>query len=132
MSDVEAVRVFLEALGGEGGTALFHDPFLSLDPSAAVVVGRQQLAAALPARGRMFAQAGVTGLELRDVDVRRLDARHLLAETTWESAPGSSRPVSLSSTYLLRQTGERLEAVVYLNHQDVGAVLGGAEHPAAC
>ena len=96
MSDVGAVRAFLERVSGEGGTALFHDPFLSLDPGAVLVVGREQLAAALPARGRMFAEAGVTGLVPQEVSARRLDARHLLAEATWQSAPGSSRSATSS------------------------------------
>lgn len=52
--------------------------------------------------------------------------RHLLAEATWQSAPGSSRSVASSSGYLLRQTDGQLEAVVSLDHQDLGAVIGGA------
>lgn len=118
------IQQFFEAMSSGDVTSsadLFHDPFLSLDPTGAAVVGREQLRAALPAREAMFASVGARRSQLRDVQTTVLDDQHVLARTIWTMTMDKpdARPLTLESTYLLRRDGKRWSAVVYLNHHDV-------------
>lgn len=108
-----------------GGVELFHETFLSLDPNGVAVVTREQLRAALPMRAQLFRSVGASDNRLRDLDVRPLDDRHVLAETRWElgGEDGTQEPIELGSTYLLRREAGDWHVVAYLNHQDLGAVL---------
>lgn len=121
-----SVRAFFEAMAeGEvaAGADLFHDPFLSLDPTAVLVVGREQLRAALPAREKLFASVGARRSELQDLHTTVLDDLHVLARTVWTMATDKGEPLTLESTYLLRREGTSWSAVVYLNHHDVRQLL---------
>lgn len=125
---VPGVRRFFENMASDevpSGADLFHDPFLSLDPAAVTVVEREQLRAALPARARLFAAAGMRRAELQEVRTTELDDMHVLARTTWtmSAVDSTAEPITLESTYLLRREGAAWSAVVYLNHHDVRALL---------
>lgn len=108
---------------GDGGlTGVFAATFLALDPHRAIALTPQQLEAGLPARRKMFADAGVTALRRHSARQQRLDDRHVLLSARWqaERAAGS---LTLASTFLLRQEDDHHEIVVYLNHTDLAQRL---------
>jgi hypothetical protein len=106
---------------------LFCDVFLSLDPSSAAPVPRDVLLAALPARGKLFESIGVEGADLLDLVETPLDEQHILVETTWRTrfreSIQSHDPLILRSTFLLRREGADWRVAVYLNHQDIMAII---------
>jgi hypothetical protein len=96
----------------------FTDPFLSADASGARPAPRTAFLQALPRRAQMFAEAGIGAPSLTSLSHDQLDDHYLLARTEW-SAPRTAggEPVHLASSFLLRDEGERLRIVLYLNHQ---------------
>ena len=129
------LRSFLERLGGgddgtsDAGSELFHQQFFSLDPVAANLVTRDQLAAALPQRAAMFESIGALRMELTGLSEMRLDDHHVLAATEWAVvfATPDAEPLTLHSSYLLRRTADDWEIMVYLNHQDIVGVIGARQ-----
>ncbi len=112
------VNDLLAEMGGE----MFADPFLYADPSGAHPVPREAFLKSLPARVRMFADAGVGRARLTAVDQQRLDDHYLLVRTEWEAPRlAGGDPVHLSSSYLMHDDGARLQVVAYLNHQGLQA-----------
>ena len=106
---------------------LFGDQFLSLDPARAACVPKDAFLRALPARERLFGSIGVTGTTLTEMRETPLDDLHTLVETSWvvqfvPDAPAAGA-LTLRSAFLLRRQGERWQVAVYLNHQDIGAVI---------
>ncbi|GAA2760168.1 nuclear transport factor 2 family protein [Actinopolymorpha rutila] len=118
------LREFFERFDSSGAD-VFHEQFLSLDPSSATVVTRDQLRAVLPKRAQMFGSVGATGTRFRDLAARPLDDQHILVETHWdvEFADENAEPLTLHATYLLRRADEGWSVVVYLNHRDIGSIL---------
>jgi hypothetical protein len=130
----------------------FQEVFLSLDPGAAQSVSREALLAALPARGQLFGSIGATGADLATITESPLDEQHTLVTTTWTvrfaaaeegragqgdrgavgaGARAAAEPLTLHSTFLLRrEPGGPWRIAVYLNHQDVVAMIR-ARAPAA-
>jgi hypothetical protein len=107
-------------------TTCFNDVFLNLDPASATSVSREALLAALPMRAKHFGSLGVDGMDLDTVAETPLDAIHTLARTTWSvrfSPAITARPLTVSSTFLLRLGDNGWRIVVYLNHQDVPAAI---------
>jgi ketosteroid isomerase-like protein len=106
---------------------LFVETFLAADPAGAQPVPRQAFLAALPRRAELFAAAGITRVVLADLQHQPLDDTYVLARTDWRGErTGSSTPVRLSSTFILRRDADRLQVVCYLNHQDLPRALGVA------
>jgi ketosteroid isomerase-like protein len=103
---------------------LFAGTFLAADPAGAQPVPRQAFLHALPRRAELFAAAGITRVVLAELQYHALDDTYVLAKTLWhgERARGST-PVRLSSTFILRRDGDRLQVVLYLNHQDLARTL---------
>ena len=100
--------------------------FLNLDPASATSVSREALLSALPMRENYFGSLGVDGMDLATVAETPLDAIHTLARTTWSVrfSPGvTARPLTVSSTFLLRHSDDGWRIVAYLNHQDVTAAI---------
>ncbi|MBO3749978.1 hypothetical protein J5X84_28185 [Streptosporangiaceae bacterium NEAU-GS5] len=101
---------------------VFASTFLALDPHRALALTPEQLAAVLPARRRMFAEAGVTELVRVAAWQLRLDERHVLVRADWQAhRPGGQ--IVLATTFLLRREGGGYEIVVYLNHTDLARQL---------
>ncbi|MGW4210414.1 hypothetical protein ACWEIJ_20665 [Lentzea sp. NPDC004789] len=126
-SPEESVAAFLDdydRLGSDGGglDGVFAATFLALDPHRALALTPQQLGAALPARRKMFADAGVTALRRQSARQQRLDDRHVLVSAEW-LAERAAGPLTVASTFLLRQEDDRHEIVVYLNHTDLAQLL---------
>jgi hypothetical protein len=127
------IRAFFATFGQAGDTldrqaltACFNDVFLNLDPASAAAVSREALLGALPARATYFGSLGVDGMDLDTVAETPLDAIHTLARTTWSVrfSPGvTARPLTVSSTFLLRHGEDGWRIVVYLDHQDVTAAI---------
>jgi hypothetical protein len=118
-------RLDLEEISGQ-----FADPFMSADPGGVTTVPKAAFLAALPAREKLFASVGATGMRLTGITETPLDDHYILVDTQWETEPATSgtEPLSLSSAYVLRRTEDhRLQIVFYLNHQDIAAVIRSAQ-----
>ena len=107
---------------------LFGEVFLSLDPVRAACVPKDVFLRALPGRERLFGSIGATGTTLTEMRETPLDDVHTLVETSWAVRFGpdaaAAGPLELRSAFLLRRSGQRWQVAVYLNHQDIGAVIG--------
>jgi hypothetical protein len=112
----------LDAIGG-----LFHDVFLNLDPNGVTPIPKDRFLQALPMREKMFGSIGAAGFDLANLTERPLDDLHTLVETSWtiryEPDAVSTAPLNLYSAFLLRLDGEQWRIVLYLNHQDVAALI---------
>jgi hypothetical protein len=104
---------------------LFAKSFLAVDPTRALALTPQVLAGALPARRRMFDDAGVGALRRTGARQLPLDGQHVLVNAQWQADRKDAEPVELSSTFLLRREPEGWRVLVYLNHRDVEALLAG-------
>jgi ketosteroid isomerase-like protein len=105
-------------------TELFAETFLAADPAGVQAVPRRAFLRALPRRAELFAAAGITRVVLADLQHQPLDDTYVLARTDWRGErTGSSTPVRLSSTFILRRDADRLRVVFYLNHQDLAQAL---------
>jgi hypothetical protein len=111
---------------GRGPADLFADSFLALDPVRAVTLTPGVLAAALPARRRMFDEAGVGEIRRIDASQLRLDDWHTIVSASWSAARANAADLQLKSSFLLRRTADGYEIVVYLNHTDVATALAGS------
>jgi ketosteroid isomerase-like protein len=106
---------------------LFAETFLAADPAGAQPVGRQAFLQALPRRAELFAAAGIARVVLADLQIQALDDSYVLARTQWRAErTGASAPVRLASTFILHRDGDRLQVVLYLNHQDLARALSPA------
>jgi hypothetical protein len=108
---------------------LFGDQFLSLDPARSACVPKDAFLRALPARERLFGSIGAAGTTLTEIRETPLDELHTLVETSWAvqfgpDAPAAAAGLTLRSAFLLRRQDGRWQVAVYLNHQDIGAVIG--------
>lgn len=106
-------------------TESFHEVFLSLDPAGVASVLREALVAALPRRKELFAAVGAGEPELTAISEIPLDELHTLVRTTWAVPVDGGEPLTLASDFLLRRVESSWQIVVYLNHQDVGELVGG-------
>lgn len=104
--------------------ALFAEVFMSADPNGVTVVPRDAFVAALPQRQKLFDRMGASAIRLTALTENRLDEHHVLVHTQWAAdlRDPSQAPLELSSSFLLRQDGESLTVVFYLNHQDILAL----------
>ena len=106
---------------------LFAETFLAADPAGAQPVPRRAFLAALPRRADLFAAAGISRVVLTGLQHQALDDTYVLARTDWRAErTEASTPVRLSSTFILRRDADRLQVVLYLNHQDLARTLGVA------
>ena len=116
---------FFEVFGDAGGDLkldvlgrLFADPFLSADATGARPIPRDLFLAALPRRAALFAEAGLGPAALTGLTWDRLDDHYLLARTEWACPSRTGgEPKRLSSSFLLHDDGDRLQIVLYLNHE---------------
>jgi len=120
------VRAFLatfsRATDPAGAAAHFADPFLLADATGARPVPRAAFLAALPARERAFADAGLDAPVLTGVNCQRLDDAYVLARGDWDaSRTAGGPPVRLSSSFLLHDDGTAFRVVLYLNHEGLPA-----------
>jgi hypothetical protein len=122
MTDDSRIRGFFDTFTDDSATAdCFADPFLLAEPGGARPVPLGSFLAALPARRRAFADAGLGPAQLTALSHERLDAHYLLARTRWETPRlDGGEPVPLESSYLLHDDGSHLRVVLYLNHVGVG------------
>jgi len=97
---------------------LFADPFLSAEAAGARPIPRDLFLQVLPRRAALFADAGLGPAALAALSWDRLDDHYLLARTEW-SCPSltGGAPKRLSSSFLLHDDGDRLQIVLYLNHE---------------
>ena len=88
---------------------------------------RERMLAALPRRQAVFASIGAASTQLAEAHELRLDDRHTLVQTTWtirlEPEGRRANDLMLRSTFLLRRDDGDWKIIVYLNHEDVKALL---------
>src|ERR1700722_345434 len=106
----------------------FTDPFISADPHGTHCVRVEDFAAALPRRKFLFDRLGCKPAVLTSLHETQLDARYVLAKTTWgfEFARENSREseeVLADSTFLIDTGAEEFKIVMYMAHQDIMQVL---------
>jgi len=106
-------------------TGLFAPTFLALDPARALSLTPSMLAAGLPARRRMFEDAGVGPVRRVAARELRLDDRHSLVSAEWTADRATGEPLRLASMFLVRREPEGWQVLVYLNHADVAELLAG-------
>ncbi|WP_433292146.1 hypothetical protein ACQP2F_27235 [Actinoplanes sp. CA-030573] len=95
----------------------FADPFVVADTDGARPVSRAAFLQALPRRAQAFADAGVGRAALTSLTESRIDDNYLLIRTEWECARlAGGDPLRLASSFLVRDDGDRLEILLYLNH----------------
>jgi hypothetical protein len=111
-----------KAPGGEAA-ALFAPTFLAVDPARALALTPAALAATLPARRRMFDEAGVGELHRTTARELRLDERHALVSARWRAPRTDGTDIELAATLLVRREPDGWRVLVYLNHADVAALL---------
>ena len=108
--------------------SLFADPFISADPHGTRCVRLADFAAALPKRKMLFDRLGCKPAVLVNLDETPLDARYVLAKTTWRfdfvrANPEEAEHVLAESTYLVDTGNEEFKIVMYMAHQDIMQVL---------
>jgi hypothetical protein len=106
----------------------FTDPFLSADPHGSRCVRVEDFAAALPKRKLLFDRLGCKPAVLVNLQETQLDARYVLAKTTWRfdfARTNSPEPeqVLADSTFLVDIGEEEFKIVMYMAHQDIMQVL---------
>jgi len=106
----------------------FADPFISADPHGTRCVRVDDFAAALPKRKLLFDRLGCKPAVLVSLDETQIDARYVLAKTTWRfdfarANSEESRQVLADSTFLVDIGGEEFKIVMYMAHQDIMQVL---------
>ena len=121
------VAEFFDRFATASDGAGFHSTLLTLDPVSVTPVTREQVVASLPRRKEFFAGLGITGMTLDSLDESPVDEQHTLVRSTWrlERTESSSVPEGtiFTSTYLLRRVDGEWQIVVYLNHQDLRALV---------
>jgi hypothetical protein len=85
-----------------GSEELFYPIFLAVDPTDAISLTPEQLAATLPARRAMFGNAGVAQVRRRGARRLRLDDRHVLVAAEWTAEREGGAPLRLFSSLLVR------------------------------
>jgi len=108
--------------------SLFADPFFSADPHGTRGVRLSDFAAALPKRKMLFDRLGCKPPVLVNLNETRLDARYVLAKTTWRfefarANQEEAEHVLADSTYLVDTGNEEFKIVMYMAHQDIMQVL---------
>jgi len=114
-------------LDPEAVTSSFADTFLSLDATSAHALTPDALISTLPRRKVLFERIGCDGMELGHIEETPLDDDHTLVRTSWTlrmRGDSPRPPITLSSTFLLRREEGAWRILLYLNHQDMGKLLG--------
>jgi hypothetical protein len=106
----------------------FADPFVSADPRGTQCVRVDDFAAALPRRKLLFDRLGCKPAVLTSLHETPLDARYVLARTTWRfdfapADPETIEQVFADSTFLIDTGKEEFKIVMYMAHQDIMQVL---------
>lgn len=121
--DIDAFLTEYERENPDAPGTQFADQFLATDPARALVLSREALLAALPARRKMFDQAGIGPIRRVAATQLELDATHLLVTSDWAADRADAEPLMLESTFLIRRDGDDLSILVYLNHNDIMELL---------
>jgi hypothetical protein len=106
----------------------FADPFISADRNGTRCVRVDDFAAALPRRKLLFDRLGCKPAALVSLHETQLDARYVLAKTTWRfefprANSGEAEQVLADSTFLIDTGEEEFKIVMYMAHQDIMQVL---------
>lgn len=106
--------------------ALFAPALLVAGPNGAQVVTSADLLRAIPKRKALFDAAGHQSTSLVGFEQTDLSDRYSMVRADWRWAFGrDGRPhdITLTSSFLVDRLGDAPQIVVYVMHQDPGAVL---------
>jgi len=106
----------------------FTDPFVSADPHGTRCVRVDDFAAALPKRKLLFDRLGCKPAVLVNLQETQLDARYVLARTTWHfdfarANSEEAEQVLVDSTFLIDTGRDEFKIAMYMAHQDIMQVL---------
>jgi hypothetical protein len=105
---------------------LYAPVFLMAGAGGVQAVRSADLALAIPKRREMLRAIGCRPAGLVSLEETKLDDRYSMARMKWQwrvEREGAAEEITLGSTVILQQTGEGLQIVLYLNHEDIVSVL---------
>lgn len=103
--------------------AVFCSPFLAMDRASMHALTPEQLAKVLPARRAMFEAAGVVAVRRGAASETPIDAEHRMLRVEWQAERAGRPAVTLASTFVIRTIDGAPRIAVYINHNDVHALL---------
>jgi hypothetical protein len=106
---------------------LYAPVFLAAGANGAQPVKSADLALAIPKRRQMLEAIGCRPASLVSLEETELDARYTMARMQWqwrvERGEAATVEITLGSTVILQRSGEGLQIVLYLNHEDIFSAL---------
>lgn len=102
--------------------ACYADAFMFGGPMGVQSVEKDDFVKVLPRRKEFFKSAGLVSSKIERVETSNLDAKYFLAKVVWRmqfERDGASMSSENSATYILAVTGDRLEIVFQIDHQDL-------------
>lgn len=129
-----AIRTFFEDFAqrnasgdAEGLVRLYAASFLMARPNGVQVVKAADLLPAIPKRKQLLAAIGCRSTTLASLQETKLDDRYSIVRTEWrwrfDRGGDGPEEITLPSTFIVQQSGEGLQIVFYLAHEDILAVL---------
>ena len=108
--------------------SLFADPFFSVDPNGTRCLRVDDFAAALPKKKLLFDRLGCKPAVLTSLQETQLDARYVLARTTWRfefalANTEETEEILADSTFLIDTGKDDFKIALYMAHQDIMQVL---------
>ncbi len=106
---------------------MYAETLMVAGPGGTQLVTSADLLRAVPKREALFDAAGHRSTTLAAFDEQPLTPRYSLVRTEWEwlfeHPSGEPVTVTLPSTYIVDRLGETPRIVVYIVHEEIGAVL---------
>lgn len=106
---------------------LYAPVFLAAGANGVQAVKSADLALAIPKRRQMLEAIGCRPAILVSLEETELDDRYTMARMRWqwrvERGEAATVEITLGSTVILQRSGEGLQIVLYLNHEDIVSVL---------
>jgi ketosteroid isomerase-like protein len=109
-----------------GIAALYANVFLFCGPAGVRSVNRDDFLKVIPRRKEHFATMGLIESRVNEVQEAAVDAKYLLARTSWTMTLKISderKELHTSATYILERSGEAMAIVVQIDHQDLATKL---------
>lgn len=106
---------------------LYADTFMFGNPQGVQAVKKEDFVKVLPRRKEFMKTAGLLSSRLDSVQASTLDSKYVLVKTVWNMSFRGTHADEVtrktSATYILSNTGESLEIVLQLDHQDLMKIV---------
>jgi|SRR5215469_9249356 len=103
--------------------ACYADVFLFGGPTGIQAVRKEDFVKVLPRRKEFFRSSGLVSSKIGNLEISNLDSRYILARAAWQMRfeSGAAEPLESENfaTYILSATGDWLEIVLQIDHQDL-------------